>query len=122
MSDEQEVAATSDKNFRSAYYKSLGFRKSEKSVSHLELLLKAEVFGKQGRLLAPSRIVLAKLKRELYEGLLLDSVCYCPVSWTFGSVICDLFFNGRCEEVERILPEAHSHSLLQAYGVEDCPE
>ena len=61
MSDEQEVVAVSDKNFRSAYYKSLGFRKSEKSVSHLELLLKAEVFGKQGSYLLanPSRTVLA---------------------------------------------------------------
>ena len=43
MTEEQEVA---DRNFRSAYYKSLGVKGSEKSVTHLEVLLKAEVFGK----------------------------------------------------------------------------
>lgn len=45
MSDEQEAAAAADRNFRSAYYKSLGFRDSDKGVSQLELLLKAEIFG-----------------------------------------------------------------------------
>lgn len=45
MSDEQEATAAADMNFRSSYYKSLGFRGSDKSVSHLELLLKAEIFG-----------------------------------------------------------------------------
>lgn len=44
MSDEQEVA---DRNFRSAYYKSLGVKGSEKSVTYLEVLLKAEIFGKK---------------------------------------------------------------------------
>lgn len=43
MSDEQGGA---DKNFRSAYYKSLGVKGSEKSIAHLELLLKAEIFGR----------------------------------------------------------------------------
>ena len=42
MSDEQEAI---DRNFRSAYYKSLGVRGSEKSITHLEQLLKAELFG-----------------------------------------------------------------------------
>lgn len=42
MSDEQEAA---DRNFRSTYYKSLGVKASEKSAAHLELLLKAEIFG-----------------------------------------------------------------------------
>ena len=42
MSDEQEAI---DRNFRSAYYKSLGVRGSEKSIAHLEQLLKAEVYG-----------------------------------------------------------------------------
>lgn len=45
MSEEQEAAAAADKNFRSSYYKTLGFRESDKSVSHLELLLKAEIYG-----------------------------------------------------------------------------
>lgn len=45
MSEEQEASAAADRNFRSSYYKSLGFRESDKSVSHLEVLLKAEVFG-----------------------------------------------------------------------------
>lgn len=43
MSDEQEVVA--NRNFRSAYYKSLGVKGSEKSVAYLEVLLKADVFG-----------------------------------------------------------------------------
>lgn len=43
MSEDQDPSA--DRNFRSAYYKSLGFRGSEKSVAHLEQLLKAEIFG-----------------------------------------------------------------------------
>lgn len=41
--EEQEV---SDRNFRSSYYKSLGFKDSEKSITHLEALLRADVFGK----------------------------------------------------------------------------
>ena len=45
MSEEQEASAAADRNFRSSYYKSLGFKESDKSVSHLEVLLKAEVFG-----------------------------------------------------------------------------
>ena len=44
MSEEQE---TNDRNFRSSYYKSLGVRGSEKSITHLEQLLKAEIFGTQ---------------------------------------------------------------------------
>ena len=33
------------KNFRASYYESLGFRGGEKSLSHLEGLLKAEILG-----------------------------------------------------------------------------
>ena len=43
-SDEQEQV--SDRNFRSSYYKSLGFKDSEKSITNLETLLKADIFGK----------------------------------------------------------------------------
>jgi len=42
-SDEQDQAP--DKNFRSSYYKSLGFKDSEKNITHLEALLKADIFG-----------------------------------------------------------------------------
>lgn len=44
MSEDPETA---DRNFRSAYYKSLGFKEGEKSITHLEMLLKAEIFGKK---------------------------------------------------------------------------
>lgn len=43
VAEDQEV---SDRNFRSSYYKTLGFKDSEKSITHLEALLKADVFGK----------------------------------------------------------------------------
>lgn len=33
------------KNFRSAYYETLGFRENEKSISQLENQLKADVIG-----------------------------------------------------------------------------
>ena len=42
--EEQEA----DKNFRSSYYKSLGFKDEEKSAAQLDVLLKAEIFGKRG--------------------------------------------------------------------------
>ena len=41
-SDELEMP---DRNFRSSYYQSLGFKDSEKSITHLEALLKADIFG-----------------------------------------------------------------------------
>lgn len=69
MSDELEAAASADRNFRSAYYKSLGFRDSDKSVSHLELLLKAEVYG-----------------------MLKECVRCC---WYYGVQICDCLFAGK---------------------------
>ncbi len=53
-SDELEV---SDKNFRSSYYKSLGFKDSEKSLTHLESLLKADVFGKRTHTHTPVTLV-----------------------------------------------------------------
>ena len=40
-----EAEADLAKNFRASYYESLGFRGGEKSLSHLEGLLKAEVLG-----------------------------------------------------------------------------
>lgn len=77
MSDEQEVVAVSDKNFRSAYYKSLGFRKSEKSVSHLELLLKAEVFD------------VKKLKEHCLKHTL--TVYYRPMVWKIVLSVIPVF-------------------------------
>ena len=39
------------RNFRSAYYDSLGFRENEKAMTLLESLLKSEVIGTDGVLL-----------------------------------------------------------------------
>ena len=41
MTEDGEV----EKNFRSSYYGSLGFRAGEKSLGYLKGLLKAEVLG-----------------------------------------------------------------------------
>ena len=43
MTEDGEV----EKNFRSSYYGSLGFRAGEKSLGYLKGLLKAEVLGRQ---------------------------------------------------------------------------
>ena len=40
-----EDLSDGEKNFRSSYYESLGFRSGEKSLSYLEALLKAEAVG-----------------------------------------------------------------------------
>ena len=44
MSDESGIG----KNFRSAYYETLGFRENEKSISQLENQLKADIIGFTG--------------------------------------------------------------------------
>ena len=42
---EEPVLASAGKNFRSSYYKSLGFRGEEKNISQLEGLIKADPIG-----------------------------------------------------------------------------
>lgn len=42
-----EEPATVEKNFRSSYYKSLGFRSEEKNLSQLEGLIRADKIGRR---------------------------------------------------------------------------
>lgn len=42
---EDSAATPLEKNFRSSYYKSLGFRQEEKSLAQLEGIIKADPIG-----------------------------------------------------------------------------
>ena len=41
----EDSAIPVEKNFRSSYYKSLGFREEEKNLTQLEGIIKAEIIG-----------------------------------------------------------------------------
>lgn len=45
MTEESAVAPV-EKNFRSSYYKSLGFRQDEKNLTQLEGIIKADAIGR----------------------------------------------------------------------------
>ena len=46
MTEDSAVGLPVEKNFRSSYYKSLGFRQDEKNLTQLEGIIKADTIGR----------------------------------------------------------------------------
>ena len=46
MTEDSAVGLPVEKNFRSSYYKSLGFRKEEKNLTQREGIIKADAIGR----------------------------------------------------------------------------
>lgn len=47
MAEDSAVGPPVEKNFRSSYYKSLGFRQEGKNLSQLEGIIKADTIGSE---------------------------------------------------------------------------